>query len=207
MKNDLDKSISEDIFAPTSPEKWKTNPNEWLNSTDIQQVMKQWEAADNEFMFLGPSPIDFNTQKTFGECVWEEICNFDIKSVIKKGKNKIGIIFNLDKHTEMGSHWVSLYIDVKKEEIYYFDSYGDPIPAEIQTFADDVKKQGISINNKFDLIINTRVHQRGESECGMYSLYFIIQLINGTPFTHFQMKRTPDKAMLKLRKKYFNSHA
>jgi len=39
----------------------------------------------------------------------------------------------------------------------------------------------------------------------MYSLYFIIQLMHGTPFQVFQVERVPDKKMIKLRKEYFNS--
>jgi len=34
-----------DSFAPESPQEWKKNPNEWLSSTDIMKVMKQYEKA------------------------------------------------------------------------------------------------------------------------------------------------------------------
>ena len=33
---------------------------------------------------------------------------------ISKKINKIGIIFNLDKHDESGSHWVSMFINIKE---------------------------------------------------------------------------------------------
>ena len=42
---------------------------------------------------LRQSPIDYDTHQVFGECVWEEICKFDIKKMLKKGKYKIGLIF------------------------------------------------------------------------------------------------------------------
>ena len=48
-----------------------------------------------------------------GKCVWEELCKFELEKQIEKGKNKIGIIFNLDKHYQSGSHWVSLFIDIE----------------------------------------------------------------------------------------------
>ena len=35
---------------------------------------------------------------------------------------QIGIVFNLDKHDQEGSHWVSMFIDLKRDGIYYFDS-------------------------------------------------------------------------------------
>ena len=31
-----------DSFAPESPNEWKKNPNEWLSSVDIMDVMKQY---------------------------------------------------------------------------------------------------------------------------------------------------------------------
>lgn len=207
IKHDIDKSIMGNMFAPISPKKWKKNPQEWLTTVDIQKVMSQWEKADKEFKFLGPSPIDFDTHQVFGECVWEEICKFDIKEMIKKGKKKIGIIFNLDKHTQGGSHWVALYVDIPKKKIYFFDSYGDTIPKQIKKFADTVKQQGAGMNLDFDLKINKKRHQYSESECGMYSLYFIIQLMHGTPFETFQIEKIPDKKMISLRKEYFNSYS
>ena len=41
-----------------------------------------------------------------------------------KSLNKIGIIFNTDPHNKSGSHWISLFIDVKKKIICFFDSVG-----------------------------------------------------------------------------------
>ena len=39
--------------------------------------------------------------------------------MIMKGKTNIGIIFNLDPHYKQGSHWVAVFIKVRKKEIYY----------------------------------------------------------------------------------------
>ena len=207
IKHDVDKSLMGKMFAPISPREWKKNPQEWLTTVDIQKVMSQWEKAMDYFKFIGPSPIDYDTHQVFGECVWEEICKFDIKDMLKKGKKHIGLIFNLDKHTQPGSHWVALHINIPNEEIYFFDSYGDDIPGQIHKFAKTVKKQGESVDLNFDIKINKKRHQYSNSECGMYSLYFIIQLLHKTPFKTFQVEKIPDKRMIKLRKEYFNSHA
>ena len=113
IKHDLDKSLWDKMFAPWSPETWKKNPKEWLTTVEIQKIMGQWEKARPSFEFLGPSPIDYDEHMVFGECVWEELCKFSISSCKKKGLSKIGIIFNLDKHTQPGSHWVALFMDLK----------------------------------------------------------------------------------------------
>jgi len=64
LKHDLEES-----FAPESPPEWKKNPNEWLSSVDIMKVMKQYEKAYKNFDFMGPTPINFDSRKLYGECV------------------------------------------------------------------------------------------------------------------------------------------
>ena len=137
-----------DSFAPESPEEWKKNPNEWLSSLDIMKVMKQYEKAYKCFDFIGPSPIDFDTRKIYGECVWEELCNFNLAQQIKKGKTKIGIIFNTDPHDKPGQHWISMFINIKKKHIFFFDSTGDKPTKEIMTLVNRIKEQGMTLQPK-----------------------------------------------------------
>ena len=75
-------------FAPESPEIWKKNPNEWLSSIDILSVMNQYEKNYKCFEFIGPSPIDYDTHKLNNDCVWEELCHFNLSKLIKNGKKK-----------------------------------------------------------------------------------------------------------------------
>ena len=168
--------------------------------------MKQYEKTYKCYEFIGPSPIDYDKHIAYGECVWEELCEFSLNKQIKEGKTKIGIIFNLDPHNKPGSHWVAMFINIKKGEIYYLDSYGEKIPRQIKKFAKKVQKQSLKIGNKkeYKLIENKRRHQFSESECGMYSLYFLIQMLKGITFKKFTSKRIKDSYMMKLRKIYFN---
>ena len=62
--------------------------NEWLTSIDILNVMRQHEKIDRHFEFIGPSPIDYDHHKAYGECVWEELCKFSLAENLRKGKNK-----------------------------------------------------------------------------------------------------------------------
>jgi len=197
-------------FAPESPKKWKKNPNEWLSSTDIIAVMKQYERKYKCFNFIGPSPIDYDTHKMYGECVWEELCHFDLNKELNDGKRKIGIIFNLDPHYKNGSHWVSLYIDIKKQSIFYFDSVGKSIPSQIKKFVKEVQRQGLQlvkhdpINFTFDQN-HPKEHQMGDTECGIYSLYFIIHMIEDKhDGEYFKTHVITDKCVEKFRKVYFN---
>ena len=108
----LSKKIQKYLFAPTQPPEWKQNPNEWLSNIDLLEVMAQYEIKYKNFKFIGPSCIDFDTKiiENDNKCVEQELCTFNLSEYIKKHKNKIGVIFNLDKHNQSGSHWVSLFI-------------------------------------------------------------------------------------------------
>jgi len=203
IKGKLNRELMSYTFAPKAPKKWRSNPNEWLTSMDIIRVMKQYERKYKCFDFIGPSPIDYDHHKMYGECVWEELCNFDLKTHIKDGKYRVGIIFNTDPHYLEGSHWVSLFIDIKKLKIYYFDSVGDPIPKRIMKFVNTVRKQGNSMGKKFDFKQNKTPHQKKNTECGVYSLFFIIEMLKKEePYMFY--KEIPDDKMETFRKKYFN---
>jgi hypothetical protein len=207
IKVNADKELLNFTFAPKSPESWKKNPNEWLSSVDIEKVMKQYEQAYPSFQFIGPSPIDFDSLKLYDQCVWEDLCKFDLYNYLHNGKTKIGIVFNTDPHYERGSHWIALFININKKYIYYFDSNGNQAPDEIKTFIDRVKIQGQKIGLNFNIMSNYPFeHQKQNSECGMYVLYFITQLItNKKEPSYFSKVRISDEEMSKLRNEYFNA--
>lgn len=231
IKNtELRKQIQDIVFAPKQPHEWKTNKNEWLTDLDIRNVMKQYEQTYPEFKFIGPSPIDFDARVKASKlywvknipgntsvCVWEELCKFNIKSLLQKKITKIGMTFNLDAHNMPGSHWVSLFVDLAPEHpfVFYFDSGGNPPPREIQTLMNRIIKQGIVSNIKIKKIINQHRHQKQNTECGMYSLFFNITMLTGDSgfeknmdldekMELFTKVDIPDKYMELYRNKYYN---
>tara|TARA_B100001769_G_scaffold268566_1_gene257237 strand:+ start:2165 stop:3058 length:894 start_codon:yes stop_codon:yes gene_type:complete len=207
FNSDINKNVViNSLFRPFSPEAWKSKPYQWLSSNDIIKVMKQYEKRYKDFVFIGPSPIDFDQKKLFGTCVWEKLCKFDINKYIKT-HSKIGIIFNTDPHYKSGSHWVALFINIKEKYIFYFDSNGDKIPNEIKILVDRIIVQGNKINIQFNFTSNYGLeHQLKDGQCGMYTLYFIIQLLTNkkTP-NYFKNKRIPDQIMKNYRIKYYNT--
>lgn len=203
FKTEVEKEEADNMFSPQAPVSWKKNKNEWLNSLDIINFMKQYEAAYECFEFIGPSPIDYDTQKAYGECVWEDLCKFDLQTEINNGKKKIAVIFNLDPHYKSGSHWVALFVNCNLKEIYYFDSYGDKCPTNIRRLARTIQNQSDLLGDKYKFFSNKKRHQYGNSECGVYCLYFIMQLLQDVKFSRFN-KKINDIEMEKLRKKYFN---
>lgn len=166
------------FFRPEKPAEWDKKPTLWLDSFNIEDVMGQYEAAEPEFEFIGPVPIDFDSKSgLWGKCIVEELCKLNLADAQKKGKTKIGIIFNLDPHDEPGSHWVCGFIDIPASAAYYFDSYGYEPQQEIVDLLARVKAQGIK-----NVYWNDIRHQRKGSECGMYCLFVIICLLRGRKF-------------------------
>ena len=204
IKNKIDKSILKNTFRPKTPNEWKKNPDEWLTSVDIMNFMKQYEHLHKDFDFMGPSPIDYDTHLISDECVWEELCKFNLEKTIRSGKKKIGIIFNLDPHFKGGSHWVAVFINVKDKNIYYFDSYGEKVPEGITKFVKTVQNQSSNIGRQYKFNENKKRHQFSNSECGMFCLHFIRSMVLYNNWKELSTKKLSDREMLRLRKVYYN---
>jgi hypothetical protein len=205
---DIQNDIKENMFAPTTPIEWKNNENEWLSSNEIIDVMKQYEDTFDDFKFFGPSPIDFDKVLYKNSCVWPEICNLNVPHLYERKYRKIGFIFNTDTHDKEGSHWVAMYVDLNKNKIFYFDSNGLREPHQITKLKKKIAKQCLTkLNKTMKLDSNHKFeHQRTDSECGMYCLYFIVSLIRKLHnMEFFKKKRIPDKEVEKLRNVYFNN--
>ena len=229
----MKQQIKKYVFAPKHPPDWNSNPDEWLSNFDIADVAKQYEVSHPEFKLIGPTTIDFDTRlpERGGKCVLDDLCNFDLKHFLSAKKTKIGIVFNLDKHDQSGSHWVSLYIDIKHRFMFFCDSADNGVPPEIWKESEDVNStkplplvnrimdQGLKMPNpiRFTFYNNEGVmHQQQNTECGMYSLFFIITMLTGkTPFTKgvlsmkkrrdlFLKSKIPDKVVFQYRRLYFN---
>lgn len=207
----LREDLKKQLFAPFQPEEWKRNPTTWLTNHDILNVLEQYEHLHNDFKFIGPTPIDYDNTPLYyyGKCVCQELCNLNVDKYKTEGINNVGIVFNLDKHNSSGSHWVSLYMDLENKDIYYFDSNGIKPPKEVNKLIDNLQKE-----KQFKVHINQFEHQLQNTECGMYSMFFIVSMLTEKLgkkskkrqdiFEHLQRVRVSDNKMKKLREKYFN---
>ena len=204
-------NVSNDLvlytFAPNSPKSWIDNPNEWLSSVDIEKVMKQYEEKHPQFIFLGPSPIDFDQHINDGTCVWKELCEFDLENYMRNKKTKFGFIFNTDPHYSSGSHWISMFLDINKKFIFFFDSTGEKPPKEVSSLIRRIQSQANGAGIEIKKLINNNVHQNSDTECGMYCLHMIISILEDkhTPSYYFK-EHISDAEMERLRNIYFNKH-
>jgi len=208
-------------LRPEMPSEWVNNPHTWLTNFNIEDVMKQYENAYSNFKFLGVYPVDFRSQayNTDNTCLYQETCSIDMKKDLEKGIQYIGMIVNLDKYNESGSHWVALFMCIDPNEkcfgTYFYDSYAGPPPTEVQDFMNDMEKQGnsfaktLKVRRKFKNEYNHKRHQYGNSECGMFSMVFIVRWLsfleknNATTLTDIVSPKITDEDVFKLRELFF----
>lgn len=199
----LDENINT-LLRPLRPKSWDNNSLEWLSTLDIERVLNQYNVYD-DFYFIGAVPIDFDTILSPGVCVVNELCNIDIKTLYKKGIRKIGIVFNLDNHTQEGSHWVSLFISINKGCICYFDSYGYPPNKEISTLIHKIRQM---INTlyisqpsilKHVHIDNEIINKVKRTSANTYTIYNNIQ--QDTPLFYKKKKTYKLISLLDIKKK------
>ena len=157
-----------------------------------------------------------------------------LSSLMKKGINKIGIVFNTDPSTKDGEHWISLFIDlegidrdtllgggkkkktrskqrkkVKKTDnnkiygFYYFDSVGDPAPKQVKDLHKRLNKQLNKKNMDLKFFQNDQQHQLGNNECGIYSIYFIVNMLKNRSYFDIIEDIKHDNEMKKYRNIFF----
>lgn len=185
-----DENLREKLKYFTFKPKMTRTQNAWLSTQDINNVLQQYQDIDPSFKFLGALPSDFYK---FTRVDYSQTFNY----------KRIGIVFNLDGHYEPGSHWVAFLIDNKSKTLEYYDSAARKPNKNIQNFIDTVydyiKSQGYDYKKYYN---NTK-HQFQNNECGVYSIYFILQRLIGFDFNYITSNVILDKQMNHFRKIIF----
>ena len=99
-----DDDINYNTFKPLGPSK----KYEWLNTNHINQVIHQYHKMNDDFIFLGTVPYDFEDLPILG------FNDINFSELYINNKKKIGLVINLDEHYKSGSHWVSLFANLEK---------------------------------------------------------------------------------------------
>ena len=118
--------------------------------------------------------------------------------------DKMGVVLNLDKSNQPGSHWVALYIDADDDQsVEYYDSYGeDPPESLMRDIKYLVNKIDPSTYLKFKI---NRIKQQSESSdnCGVFAMKFLMDRFNGKKFkecTGYSDVTNSEKKANKMRK-------
>lgn len=197
-------------FRPVHPESWLHNPHAWLSTIDIEQVMRQYEDSHPDFKMVGVFPRDFASRAAWsGRCVSPPMCDLSVASLRQAGKSQFGVVFNMDRHDQRGSHWTACYgcINPRMQHrfgIFYYDSVAHAPPPECKAFMQRIATEIAS--PKFEVQRNRVRRQYANTECGIYSILFIVAcLTTKIPFDKIcreVMKN--DRATNRLRDVFFS---
>lgn len=161
LNADADPDIAKHL-RPKMPSEWKREPRTWLTNFNIDVVMSQYEDKYPDFTFLDVYPSDF--------CSYNGLCDIPLDG------RYYGMVINLSDHRGSGSHWTALFVCTNSAlpcyGVYYYDSVGNPPPKEMKDLMDTLKKKG---GKKFKYVINKKQHQFKNTECGMFSMFYIIK--------------------------------
>lgn len=160
----------------------------WLSNKDIDYVIKQYEKTNKNFKYIGAHPSDYF-----------EITEWNISQF--KNPQLIGIVFNLDTHKESGSHWVCFVVDNANKTMEYFDSAGQAPTKYIKVFIKKLLKSKEFKDYTFKR--NKKVHQKENSECGVYCINFMIERLNGKSFEEISDNIIGDNLMNNMRDLFF----
>lgn len=167
----------EEIMNGTYRPEGPGNSDDWLATPHIVKIMKQYEMVYPNFVFLGAVPLDCDE---YQGCV---LYNIDYDTFLSQGKTRFGVVFNLDKFGQPGSHWVALYMSIDEAEISFTDSTGNPPNKIIKRVINDFNKFYQSkFRAKPIYNVNHVAYQKDKSECGVYSCNFLIRRLRGESF-------------------------
>jgi hypothetical protein len=160
----------------------------WLNTDDINRILEPYEYIKSSFSYMGCFPCNIFKFINF---------NKEFKKKKYRHKKQFAFVLNTDKNNQSGSHWISIMIDCNKKIIQYFDSTGDKPNKCLKILLHILKN--IPLFFKFKVLINTKIHQKEDSECGIYAIYFIISCFYNKSFQQIVNNIKNDSFMKKYR--------
>ncbi len=160
----INNRLKHKIFKP----EYKS-PNTALTNFDINKILHPYSDILKNYIHIGTYPSDVH-----------QIIDFKntLKSNFKKKKiNNLNfsIVLNTDVYEGDGIHWVVIFINTKNLNIEYFDSLGKTPNKNIKELLNLIKKTiDKYYDSNFKIHYNKIIHQKGNEECGIYCVYYII---------------------------------
>jgi hypothetical protein len=171
----------------------------WLSNSNIDWSTQQWTQLFPDF-----HPIPFAMMNFMSyDCALKK---FDPAAL--RDARTFACVLNTDHHPGRGKHWVCVFGDMRTTPwtIEYFNSSGRPPPAELVNWMVDMRQRmrrcapGGACD---DVVVSRRAHQEGDSECGVYCLFYIWSRLHGVPWTAFRENRVADHEVAAFRPRLF----
>lgn len=197
--------------------------HDWLSTNEIDFVMQQYEQIYSNFKYLGCFPSDYYElnpsqfikdinslhDKKYAAIV------FNLDESHQKGSHWIAVFFEFI-HSSSSNNKFQPKNDLTtphKLMVEFFDPTGDNPNKNLKAFLKNLQnfvgcKQNYPTSSlpsgkarscleptTVNITISKTKHQRGNNECGMYSLYYILQRLSGKTFNDINKTRISDSSM------------
>lgn len=199
------------INIPSPKAHGPRNSDDLLSNINIESVLQDWSKASSEktdFYENGPVmhvPFEMCDFMNSNSSVLRDL---DLTNLISRGYKSFCCVLNTDTWSGSGKHWVCIFalLNDNKCSIEYFNSSGRSADnytyitkngnqSAINDWVEHLKKN----NPKFEIKVKsvvTRVLQYSETECGVWSLWYIKCRLEGYPPDFFVKSGVTDKGML-----------
>lgn len=185
-----------------------------LSNNHIDNVLQRWARVFPGFYPCPFAMMDFDTNgDPFGRLNLLDIMDGNehvylgpALGHVKRKCDSFGCVVNTDVSSGPGKHWVAVFVDLVNGTIEYFNSAGNPPPKVMTKWKERTRAVlATRLPNAKTIAVTSVRHQKSNTECGLYSLYYIRHRLEGTPYTHFVDNLIPDDVMIKFRKHVFRS--
>lgn len=192
---------------------------ELLSNTDIDGIMKQWEAAFDGFFAYNFNMLDY-TEFSFRDgrvrATADTLATIDPAELMGK-YDCAACIINSDVYRGHGKHWMAIFVDNRGPHptAEFFNSSGRaPVPewlsylerAQRGVDAANSMKATRSTKSKCAIINNQLVQQHSMTECGLYSLFYVWSRLNNMPYGYFDKEQVFDQLMIEFRAHLFDGY-
>lgn len=204
-----------------------------LTNIDIDTTLRQWaEYEFHDFFPFSFAMIDFAKTKDHLAAVDLRSVRKGVEPVrlnsgraVRRPCLRMACVINTDVSTAGGIHWMCVFVDTSAPpgsetpwSVEFFDSTGDAPAETIIEWMENSRKDlvacrrgacGDTRRDDDSLVATatparTRRHQHGNTECGVYALYYIRQRLERVPFGFFSRGRISDADMERFRPHLFS---
>ncbi len=200
--------------------------DKWLNNFTIDLVLDQFAAGSHGAFFAYPfAMIDFAEYQ-------HQLVKHLPEALYREGYRCFGCVLNTDRSTGQGKHWICIFGDMRGADdwtIEFFNSTGNVHRPVVNYLAIARKSMQVAAETLYSrdrrtssrhvgshadgghipecrsVIVCEVEHQTGNSECGIYTLYYIWSRLLGEPYTSFMKKRISDTKVAQFRKFFFRN--
>lgn len=206
------------------------NTTELLSNFNIDDTLRKWARHFDNFFPCPFAMMDFDaTREPFAVIDLGAVLQGRVEcdlgpgvGLVRRPARRFGCVVNTDTSRGSGKHWVAVFVDCSSAEgawtVEYFNSVGQPPPKAMVKWMERSRARLAACRQEaasgetpwrpgpVEAVPVTRIdHQQSQTECGLYSLYYIRRRLEGTPYSFFEETVVPDAAMTEFRRHVFRS--